>query len=132
MEIPLRSRAVRLEPSPYAQDKDFDEDWTSETRYQRLTFDIFANSSDPAARIIPNREIQPVVHSPGAITEVERWIDSCAAHVDCSTTSDLLLPLESSKYYRYLASRDQDLLSRMGFKGDIAHFHTVGVLKARS
>lgn len=92
MEYPLSSRAVRRRLSLYAQDKDCDEYRTSRILHRHLIFDVFANSSDPAASIIPNREIQPVVHSPEAITEVERWIDSCAAHVQCSTTSDVLLP----------------------------------------
>ena len=92
MELPLSSRAVSRRLSLYAQDKDWDEDWTRGSLRWRLTFDVFAKSSDPAARIIPARDIQPVVHSPDAITEVERWFESCADHVDCSTTSNVLLP----------------------------------------
>ena len=92
IEIPLSSRAVRLRPSQYAQDKDWDEDWADEPLLRPLSFDVFTHSSDPAAKVVPTREIQPVVHSPKAITEVKRWIDSCADHVDCSTTSDVLLP----------------------------------------
>ena len=92
IQVPFSSGAGMLRPIPYAQDKDWDKDWTRVTLHRRLTFDVFAKSSDPAARIIPPREIRPVVHNPDAITEVERWIESCADHVDCSTTSNVLLP----------------------------------------
>lgn len=117
IEIPYSSRAVRLGPSPYAQDKYWDVGSTSGSLHRQLTFDVFAHSSDPAAKIIPTRDLQPVVHSPEAITEVKRWIESCADHVGCSTTSDVLLPTRVIEVLPISGKQRSRLLVTNGRKG---------------
>lgn len=117
IELPLSSRTLRIGPSPHAQDKNCDEDWTSGSLYQHITFDVFANSSDPAAKIIPTRDIQPVVHSLDAITEVKQWIESCAYHVDCSTTSNVLLPTRVIEVLPLNGKHRSRLLVTNGLKG---------------
>ena len=114
LELPLSSNPVRVGPSLDAQEKDCDEDLTL---YRHLTFDVFANSSDPAAKIIPAREIQPVVQSTGAIAEVKRWIESCADHVDCLTTSDVLLPTRVIEVSPMFGKQRSRLLVTNGLKG---------------
>ena len=99
------------------QDQDFDEDWPVKTLNRHLTFDVFASSTDQAARIIPTRETQPVVHSPDAIAKVNRWIESCEDHVDCSTTSDVPLPTRVIEVLPIFGKQRSRLLVTNGLKG---------------
>ena len=117
LQLPVNSKAVRVGSSLDAQDKKCDEDWSGKTLYHSLTFDVFASSSDPAAKIIPTREIQPVVHSPEAIAEVKRWIESCADQVYCSTTSDVLLPTRVIELLPMFGRQRSRLLVTNGLKG---------------
>ena len=117
LRLILSSKNVGLGPSLDAQVKDCDEDWTGVKRCRNLTFNIFANSSDPAARAVPTREIQPVVHSPEAIAEIKRWIESCADHVHCSTTSDVLLPTRVIEVSPTFGKHRSRLLVTNGLKG---------------
>ncbi len=117
LELPLSSKVVRAGPSPDTQDKDCNEDWTGTILHRHLTFDVFAKSTDQAAKIIPTREIQPVVHSPDTIAEVNRWIESCEDHVDCSTTSDVLLPTRVIEVLPILGKQRSRLLVTNGLKG---------------
>ena len=117
LELHLSSKAVRVESSLDAQDKDCERNWTEGNLHWQLTFDVFANPSDPAAKIIPNREIQPVVHSPDAIAEAKRWIKSCEDHVNCSTTSDVLLPTRVIEVLPAFGKQRSRLFVTNGLKG---------------
>ena len=116
LELLLSFKAVGAGPSLDAQDRGCAMDWTGGLR-RHLTFDLFANSPDPAAKIIATREIQPVVHSPDAIVEVNRWIESCEDHVDCSTTSDVLLPTRVIEVSPNFGKQRSRLLVTDGLKG---------------
>ena len=117
LELHLSSKAVRVESSLDAQDKDCEMNWTEGNIHRQLTFDVFANPSDPAAKIIPNQEIQPVVYSPDAIAEVKRWIKSCEGHVNCSTTSDVLLPTRVIEVLPVFGKQRSRLFVTNGLKG---------------
>ena len=97
-------------------DKD-DEDWSGRTLKRHLTFDLFASSTDQAAKIIPTREIQPVVYSPDAIAEVNRWIESCEDHVHCSNTSDVLLPTRVIEVLPDFGKQRSRILVTNGLRG---------------
>ena len=58
-----------------------------------------------------------MVHSPEAITEVKRWIESCADHVDCSTTSDVLLPTRVIEVLPISGKQRPRLVVTNGLKG---------------
>ena len=94
-----------------------DEDWPGRKLDRHLIFDLFANSTDQAAKIMPTREIQPVVHSPEAIAEVNQWIESCEHHVGCSTTSDVLLPTRVIEVLPISGKQRLRLLVTNGLKG---------------
>lgn len=117
LKLSLSSKTVRVGPCLDAQDKDCEEDWTGGLLHRHLTLDVFANSSDRAAKIIPTREMQPVVHSPDAIAEVQRWIESCEDHVGCSTTSDVLLPTRVIEVLPMFGKQRSRLLVTNGLKG---------------
>ena len=113
----LSSKFVGAGPSLDVQDKECDGNWIERSLHRHLSFDIFANSSDPAAKIIPTREIEPVVYSYEAIAEVQRWIESCANHVNCSKTSDVPLPTRVIELLPTFGKQRSRLLVTNGLKG---------------
>lgn len=114
---PESLEVARAGRGQYRQNNFLNPDYIRDTIYQCLDFDIFAIPTDPAAQIIPTREIQPVVHSPDAIAEVNRWIESCGDHVDCSIASDVLLPTRVIEVLPVSGKPGPRLLVTNGLKG---------------